>query len=372
MDSSTQNHLKAMRQKEPLATFAKIWQMLERQHSHDQVGARRREWERVSLKSGEVTLQNWRNYTSSFEVALARAEGISEREAEEKILRDLPFQWRERLTKECVREGRGSHWVRAAKPVPFRKDELLDMFMGASGETGFRAEDRQLELMIKCPSEEAQDKVLELNGWECDEGILKLQWATRRLTAVEMCKWVEHELRVEAELQPLNPRPRRVSLVSDGSDGERSPRTQGGEALDRPQSEGGDRQPRSEQRTRTGDQPSQTKGQPQEGSKGKGGDRGKSRSPPPPPKGAGRSPSPTKGKGAPQSKGNAKDYSMDCFPCWREGRPYKHNYWECEHWKKIEVLRGKGGAKRGQTQGQADGKDQPHGGNTPPAQPNQA
>jgi hypothetical protein len=79
VDPSTQTVLKALRQKTPDLSFEKAWQQMERTNAYDPVGARRKEWERVALKGGELTLATWRSYQSSFELTWARAEGISER-----------------------------------------------------------------------------------------------------------------------------------------------------------------------------------------------------------------------------------------------------------------------------------------------------
>ncbi len=87
----------------------------------------------------------------------------------------------------------------------------------ASGVRWLDVEDRQLEVLIKCPNEAAQEKVLELNGWDCPGGTLKVRWATRRLTVAEMCRWVERGLRVENELLPAKFSPRRVNAVRDDS-----------------------------------------------------------------------------------------------------------------------------------------------------------
>jgi len=227
VDPATQTVLKALRQKTPDLTFERAWQHLERTNAYDPVGARRKEWERVALKGGELTLATWRNYQSSFELTWARAEGISEREAEDKILRDLPFEWRERLTKECARKAQDNFWARAVKPIPFPMDEFQGILEAASGVRRLEIEDRQLEILIKCPNETAQEKVLELNGWDCPGGTLKMRWATRRLTVAEMCRWVERGLRVENELRPAKNSPRRVSAVRDDSPGARpEPRPQ--------------------------------------------------------------------------------------------------------------------------------------------------
>jgi hypothetical protein len=163
VDSATQTMLKALRQKDPAITFTKAWQHLERKHTHDQVGTRRREWERIALKGGDLTVISWRNYQSSFELAWARAEGISEREAEDKILRDLPFDWRERLTKECGRRAQDHSWVRIAKPAPFAMTQLVEIIQMASDTRGLALEERQTEVLIRCPTEAAQEKVLELD-----------------------------------------------------------------------------------------------------------------------------------------------------------------------------------------------------------------
>ena len=110
--SGDPDHFEGIASEIPELTFEKAWQHLERTNAYDHVGARRKEWERVALKGGELTLATWRNYQSSFELKWARAEGISEREAEDKILRDLPFEWRERLTKECARKAQDNFWAR--------------------------------------------------------------------------------------------------------------------------------------------------------------------------------------------------------------------------------------------------------------------
>ena len=65
MDPATQIILKALRQKSPELTFEKDWQHLERTNAYNPVGARRKEWERVALKGGELTLATWRSYQSS-------------------------------------------------------------------------------------------------------------------------------------------------------------------------------------------------------------------------------------------------------------------------------------------------------------------
>ncbi len=97
------------------------------------MGAQRKEWERVALKGGELSLSTWRSYQSSFELTWARAEVISERKADDKILRDLPFEWRERLTIECARKAQDNFLVRAIKPVPFPMEEFQGILETASG-----------------------------------------------------------------------------------------------------------------------------------------------------------------------------------------------------------------------------------------------
>ncbi len=121
------------------------------------------------MNGGKLTLATWRSYQSSLELTWARAEGISEREAEDKILRDLPFEWRERLTKECARKAQDNFWARAIKPVSFPLDEFQGILEAASGVCRLEVEDRKLGVLIKCPKEAAQENVLELNGWDCTE-----------------------------------------------------------------------------------------------------------------------------------------------------------------------------------------------------------
>ncbi len=80
---------------------------------------------------------------------------------------------------------------RAIKPVPFPMEEIQGTVEATGGVRSLEGEDRQLEVLIKCPNEAALEKVLELNGWDCPGGTLKVRWATRRLTVAEMCRWVE-------------------------------------------------------------------------------------------------------------------------------------------------------------------------------------
>ncbi len=96
-------------------------------------------------------------------------------------------------------------------------EEFQSVLEAASGVRRLDVEDRKLEVLIKCPDETAQEKVLDLNGWDCPGVTLKVRWATRRLTVAEMCRWVERGLRVENELRPAKFSPRRVNAVRDDS-----------------------------------------------------------------------------------------------------------------------------------------------------------
>lgn len=46
--------------------------------------------------------------------------GCVEREAKDKILRGLPFDWQERLTKECSRKTKDHYWVWPSSRSHFR------------------------------------------------------------------------------------------------------------------------------------------------------------------------------------------------------------------------------------------------------------
>ena len=86
-----------MRRKEPDLTFAKFWQTVDREFTRDHENARRREWEAISIPRGKLTLLKLREYRNAFEVSLSLTQKISDRKVEEKILKDLPGEWRERL-----------------------------------------------------------------------------------------------------------------------------------------------------------------------------------------------------------------------------------------------------------------------------------
>ncbi len=49
-------------------------------------------------------------------------------------------------------------------------NEFQGILEAASEVCRLEVEDRQLEVLIKCPNEAAQGKVLELNGWDFPGG----------------------------------------------------------------------------------------------------------------------------------------------------------------------------------------------------------
>ncbi len=60
--------------------------------------------------------------------------------------------------------------MHAIKPIPFPVEEFQGILETARGVRMLEVEDRRLEVLIKCPNEAAQEKVLELNGWDCPGG----------------------------------------------------------------------------------------------------------------------------------------------------------------------------------------------------------
>ncbi len=81
---------RAMRKKEPDLTFAKFWHTVDSEFTRDHENARRRDWEAISIPHGQLSLLKWREYHNAFEVVLSLTQKVSDREVEEKILRDLP------------------------------------------------------------------------------------------------------------------------------------------------------------------------------------------------------------------------------------------------------------------------------------------
>ncbi len=132
-------------------------------------------------------------------------------------MRDLPFEWRERLNKECARKAQDNVCVRAINSSPFPMEEFQGILQNACGVRMLDVENRQLEVLIKCPNEAAHEKVLELNGWHCPGGTLKVRCAFCRLTVAEISRWFKIAMRVENEIRPAKFSPRRVKAVRDDS-----------------------------------------------------------------------------------------------------------------------------------------------------------
>ena len=104
LDPATSHKLKAERERDPSLTFSGFWKKLEREFGRDYEDMRRREWERVALKPGELTLSSWRAYRVAVEAALTNIAGITSREMDSKLVRDLPVPAREKLVRECARK----------------------------------------------------------------------------------------------------------------------------------------------------------------------------------------------------------------------------------------------------------------------------
>ncbi len=65
---------------------------------------------------------------------------------------------------DCARKAQDNFWLRAIKQIPFPPEEFQGILETARGVRRLDVEDRQLEVLIKCRNEAAQEKVLELNG----------------------------------------------------------------------------------------------------------------------------------------------------------------------------------------------------------------
>ena len=235
--------------------------------------------------------------SNAFEVALSLTQKISDREVEEKILKDLPGEWRERLGKQCARKAHGKHWVKVLKPCPLSRERLEQALTLAHRGRTPHLEDRTGEYIMECQTEEAQEKILELDGWEIPgAGRLEVKWAARKPTWSEMFKLLEAELRVEADIAPLR-------------------KTKGVNAV-----------------TETAPTPKLSPREKSQPTKGKG--KGKARAWSPA-KGRGKAEAPAQKspQGGAADKGSTPSRRSMCYPCDREGRPALHDYWECPHWK---------------------------------------
>ena len=124
VDDATKSKIRSERRREPGLNFSRFWQGLEREFGRDQESAKRGEWERVHLRSGEMTLASWRSYRIAFEAALSQTHGISEREVEQKVLRDLPSGFREKLAREIANKAQEKMWIKVLKSCNLKTQEL--------------------------------------------------------------------------------------------------------------------------------------------------------------------------------------------------------------------------------------------------------
>jgi hypothetical protein len=199
------------------------------------------------------------------------------------------------------------------KPCPLNRARLEQALALANRGRTPELEERSSEFIVECVSEEVQEKILELDGWDiAGAGLLEVKWAARKPNWTEMFKLLEAELRVEADLAPLRTRTKGVNAVTETAPPPNLPPRQG-------------RQP----------------------AKGKGESKGKP-----------RAWSPAKGQGKPEAPSSrspcggaaAKGYTPgnrdECYPCGREGRAAKHNYWECPYWNADKEKRDKAAKER--------------------------
>jgi hypothetical protein len=219
------------------------------------------------------------------------------------------------LAKQCARKAHGKHWVKVLKPCPLNRARLEQALALANRGRIPQLEERSSEYIVECNSEEVQEKMLELDGWDIPgAGLLEVKWAARKPTWTEMFKLLEAELRVEADLAPLRTRTKGVNAVTETAPPPNPP-------------------------PRQGRQPAKGKGK----SKGKGKARAWS-----PAKGQGKpeAPSPRSPRGGAAAKVYTPGQPDECYPCGREGRAAKHNYWECPYWKADKEKRDKATKER--------------------------
>ena len=165
---------------------------MEREFGRDQESAKRGEWERVHLRSGEMTLASWRSYRIAFEAALSQTHGISEREVEQKVLRDLPSGLREKLAREIANKAQEKMWVKVLKSCNLKTQELTMVLGAILHDIPPKVEERVNDFLVACDSESFQIEMLELDGWTLESGeILRISWATRRPNWQDIVKWVE-------------------------------------------------------------------------------------------------------------------------------------------------------------------------------------
>ncbi len=60
-------------------------------------------------------------------------QNVLDREIEEKILRYLPGDWREKLAKQCAQKAHGKHWVKVLKPCSLNRARLEQSLVLADG-----------------------------------------------------------------------------------------------------------------------------------------------------------------------------------------------------------------------------------------------
>ena len=216
VDDATKSKIRSERRREPGLNFSRFWQGLEREFGRDQESAKRGEWERVHLRSGEMTLASWRSYRIAFEAALSQTHGISEREVEQKVLRDLPSGLREKLAREIANKAQEKMWVKVLKSCNLKTQELAMVLGAILHDVPPKVEERVNDFLVACDSESFQIEMLELDGWTLESGeILRISWATRRPNWQDIVKWVEKTLRVDQEVRPIVEEIRSVHVITN-------------------------------------------------------------------------------------------------------------------------------------------------------------
>ena len=105
---------KAEISRRPGMTFQQVWDDLSKEYGLDNPYFFRQQWEAVKLHctGEEISLNNFLQYRTRFETALARLTDYTDEEVSNTVLSQLPSRWVDRVVQREAKEAKDKHTVR--------------------------------------------------------------------------------------------------------------------------------------------------------------------------------------------------------------------------------------------------------------------
>ena len=201
LDRTSQNRLVTRQEAKPGLTYAEFWGELQGVFGADVPERNRQEWERVTVRGKRLDPDVWRDFQAEFEMTLRRVEDARDREVRERIMAEIPSEWRMELLTEGVRRAEEQFWVRIPEPFPMAVTELEDFLAQMVPNTRGVVLQGQRCVMVNCGSREGREALKVMNGWTMNGVVMRVEDHVHQMTRAEIFQWVDSRLRVMEQME---------------------------------------------------------------------------------------------------------------------------------------------------------------------------